>query len=128
MTKTPEQKQHDARIKEIARIQGLKGAAQWKAAQKFALDVNPSLADEHTQHLRELEELREQMQNPTARSKSGKLRFSLSIPETIISVIQKFDPQFMVFDKRKYGTPDGSNREARKLMRVFPEYKIPTEG
>lgn len=127
MTSTPKDKQHDAGIKEIARIQNLKGAKQWKAAQQFALKVNPALAQEHKQHLQELEELREQMQNPTARSANG-LRFTLSIPETIISVIQKFDPDFMMFDKSKYKTKDGSNAESRKLMRVFPEYTIPTES
>ena len=128
MTKTLEQKQHDAQIKEIARIQGLKGAKQWKAAQQFALDINPSLAKEHEQHLRELEELREELNNPSARSASGNIRFSLSIPVTIMTVIQRFDPEFMQWDKRKFKTADGSNQMARKLMKVFPEYRIPTES
>ena len=127
MTKTLDQKQHDKNIKEIARIQGLKGENQWKAAQKFALDVNPQLAKEHEQHLRELEELREERNNPSARSADGKLRFDLSIPVTIMTVIRKFDPEFMNWDKRKFSTADGSNSMARKLMKVFPEYKIPTE-
>lgn len=127
MTSTPDKKQHDKQIKEIARIQTLKGGEQWKAAQQFALKINPALADEHRQHLRELEELREQLQNPTARSANG-MRFTLSIPETIISVIRRFDPNFLVVDKSKYKTKDGSNAESRKLMRVFPEYTIPTKG
>jgi len=121
----------EKQLAEIQRILNLKGPEQWKAAQEFALNNNPSLAAEHQIHLKELETVREEQDRDDARSADGSLRFDLSMPATIFAAIRAFDPAFMMFDKRdktRYKTKRSTNAEARKLMKVFPEYKIPRNG
>lgn len=129
--KAPEQLSRDKQIKRIAAIQNMKPPKQWLAAKEFALDVNPELRAEHAVHMKELETLREEQDNDEARSAGGTLRFTLSMPMTILAAIRAFDPNFMMYDKRdksKYKTKRSTNAESRKLMRLFPEYKIPRKG
>lgn len=129
--KVSEEKLKQKRLKQIASIQNMKGARQWKAAKEFALEVNPELRAENAIHMKELETLREEQDNDEARSAGGTLRFAVSIPATIVNVIRQFDPNFLIYDKHdksKYKTKRSSNREARVLMKVFPEYKIPRKG
>ena len=129
--KTSEEKLREKHLKQVGKILNMKGAAQWKAAKEFALETNPALRAEHAQHMVELETIRESQDRDDASSADGTIKFALSIPSSIVTVIRSFDPEFMFYDKHdktKYATKRSSNREARMLMRVFPEYKIPRKG
>lgn len=129
--KTPEQKLKQQRLDKIAKIQRMKPPEQWVAARDFALEVNPALQKEHLIHLQELEQVREEQERDDASSAGGTLRLDVSIPTTIFLAIRQFDPDFLMYDKRdksKYKTKRSTNREVRKLMKIFPEYKIPRKG
>lgn len=115
-------------IREIADIQNTPIPERWRKARDFALKTNPVLAKEHEVHLKEVETLREQQDRDDARSADGRLKFSFSIPVTMQLVIQQFDPNFMHWDKRAYKTKRGSNKEARRITKVFPEYRIARKG
>lgn len=115
-------------IRDIADIQQTPIPERWRKARDLAIKINPLLAKEHEIHLKEVMTLREQQDRDDASSADGRLRFSVSVPISMMEVIRQFDPKFMSWDKRSYKDVKDSNKEARRLMKVFPEYKIPRTG
>lgn len=115
-------------LKEIERIQTLKGAKLWRAAHDFALQANPKLAREQKKLLREVDALREEQDDDYARSAGGHFRFGLHMSKAMIDAIRKFDPTFLTADKHKNKNPKDSNKLVKEVMKTFPEYKIPRKG
>lgn len=124
-TNTDREKQ----LRKIDKILAIKSKpAQWRAIRDFVLDTNPLIAKEHEIFLIEIETVREMQRRADARSAGGTLKFSLSFPESIVSAIRQFDPNFLIYDKQdktKYKRKDSTNREVKVLMKAFPEYVIP---
>lgn len=115
----------EEQLDEIKRILRLPKADRWREARDFTLKVNPVLRREDELFQRQIAVIREQQNNDYATSDGGTLRYALSIPTSMVEAIRQFDPEFLSPDKRAYKNKNGSNRVARKLMRIFPEYRIP---
>lgn len=114
-------------LKEISRIQKMSKPKMWRAAKDFAIENNPALQEEEDLLMEEIKEIKENLINPQAISEGGTMRWGLRIPDSIVSAIRAFDPEFLIVEKNTKGKPNATNKYVRQLMKVFPEYRIPKE-
>lgn len=115
-----------AQLDEVGRILALPQKKRWRAAADFTIKHNNWAKIEHKEVLKSIKEVRKELKNEygTTDDPNSGLRWGMRIPESVLAGIKMFDPEL----DRESGKTEESRqlqkKEWRKMMEVFPEYKV----
>lgn len=111
-------------IKKFERdVSSMTSEQKWRYVVRVMLERNPEARFEHAEVLKYIDATRREQAKTTASNMSGSMRFGLRMPTTVLEAIQLADPHVAVIMAGR--NIKEQNALVRKLMKVFPEYKIP---
>ena len=103
---------------------------RWRMAADLAREINSKVKREQDKQAKAMEKVRKlKLYNQGPKGKAG-LKFSLSIPNMTWRLMVAVDPELSNIDKKaeanKYKDPrkDATNELVRKMVEVFPEYRV----
>lgn len=113
-------------LEEVGKILGMPQTKRWKAAQQFALKHNAWARTEHAAVVKSVKEQRKELKNVygTSEDSNSALRWGMRMPDSILTSIKMFDPEFDRESEKRQPNPELQKEEWRKMMKVFPEYRV----
>ena len=108
--------------KEIDRILAIENdEKRWRAIRDFAVKSSPEARLEDKDVQRWAKEIRDTHPSEFAGSTKSGLRWGLKLPATVATYLELFDPTIFNESQEIKQRKD----RVRKLMKIFPEYRIP---
>lgn len=106
--------QLDKKLTKLVETKG-SGPKVWRELINLAIKYNPMIAREVYLCLRANEERRQELADPDfASNESGSFRHSSSMPESVLRLLQSYDPAY------DFSTTKG----IRALWQAFPEFRV----
>lgn len=96
---------------------------RWRLIADFAREANPHVKKEQDIQSKACKEIREAKLYRSSRKK-GQIRFTVSIPPLTYEAMVAVDPELIHLNKEDYYSPSATNKQAKDLARVFPEYRV----